>query len=195
MFYIVNKIMLYCFHKKVNLISNLILIANIIAFLSSLVLILTGLIKDKKRILIGSTIQKILDCISNVMLEGYSGAISNITGIIRNYLCYKSKLNIVSKIILTIIQVLLYLIFDDFNIITLLPFLATTLYTFLMVYDAKKLKILSITTTILWVIYNFYIQSYASFMFNVLSIITNLIGLFKLSKANKNDKNTQKNST
>ena len=177
-----------------SIISNLILIANIVAFLSSLVLVLTGLINDKKRILIGSAFQKFLACISNVMLEGYSGAIGNVIGIVRNYLCYKDKLNITVKILLTIIQALLYLIFDDFNAITLLPFLATVLYTFLMVYDAKKLKVLTIITTILWAIYNFYIQSYAGFVFKILSIITNIIGLFKISKINKNNKNTQKNS-
>lgn len=163
-----------------------IILANVIAFVASLIPIFIGLLKDKKKILFGDVSQKVLSCISNIILGGYTGSVNNVAGIIRNYLCYKDKLSIKSKILLTIFQVIICLMVGNLTIVNLFPLIATIFYTFFIVYDAKRLKVLSIITTILWSIYNLHILSYTAFFFNIFSIISNVVGLCRLSLS-KND--------
>ena len=83
-----------------------IVIGNIIAFLASILMVYTGFIKKKKKIIYVQTIQCGLFVMSNLILGGITGAIINVIGCIRNILCYKNKLGLSSKIILTIISIL-----------------------------------------------------------------------------------------
>ena len=82
-----------------------ILIGNIIALIASVLMVYSGYVKNKKKILIIQTIQIILFALSDLVLGGITGTIINIISSIRNILCYKGKLNIISKVILIILSV------------------------------------------------------------------------------------------
>ena len=104
------------------------IIGNIFALMASIAMIITGILKDKKQILIVQAIQIGLFVISNLVLGGYVGAIINAISLIRNIICYKDKLGIKEIIIITILSVGLSLCFNNLGIVGLLPLIASTLY-------------------------------------------------------------------
>ena len=158
-----------------------ILIGNIIALVASLIMVYTGILKNKKKIIYLQTVQIGLSVISNIVLGGVSGAIINGISCIRNVLCYKDMLTTMFKILIVIISITLTLLFNNLGIIGLLPLISIVVYTLFM--DTKKvitLKLLIIFTMIMWLLYDFYIKSYTSSLFDLLTIITNVIALNQL---------------
>ena len=161
----------------------MLVIGNIIALIASLLMVYSGLIKDKKGILYIQSIQIGLFVVSNLVLNGITGAIINTINLIRNILCYKNKLGLIEKIIITILSVVLVLYFNNLGFIGILPLISAVSYTWLMtVKDVTKFKILLIFTTALWCIYDFTIKSYTASAFDILTILTNTISIIKIRK-------------
>ena len=120
---------------------NTILIANAIALIASLLMVYTGYIKKKEKILFFQTIQIGLSVISNLILGGITGAIINALGLIRNILCYKEKLNKMAQIILIILSILLGVYFNNLALIGLLPIISNVVYiVFMNIKDVIKFK-------------------------------------------------------
>lgn len=158
-----------------------IIIGNIIALVASLLMVYSGVIKQKKKILYIQTIQIGMSVVSNIVLGGIVGAIINALSCIRNILCYKDKLGFKEKIIITILAVGLSLAFNNLGIIGILPLISTIVYLWLMnLKDVIKFKILIIFTMILWLIYDIYIKSYSSAVFDFLNIVANIISIYQL---------------
>ncbi len=163
-----------------------IIIANIIAFIASILMAYTGILKKKSTIILVQTIQIALFVLSNLMLGGITGAIVNAISCVRNILCYKDKLGKLSKTLIVISTVVLSLIFNNLGIIGLLPIMATVLYTLFMdVKDIIKFKYLSGFISLLWGIYDIFIKSYSSAFFDFLTIITTLVSIIKIKSSNK----------
>ena len=134
---------------------NNILIGNIIAFIASIFMVITGVLKEKKKILYVQSIQISLFVASNLILGGFTGAIINVLNLVRNIICYKDKLNLKAKIIITILSTILTLLFNNLGIIGLLPLATTILYIWFMnVKDVIKFKILIASTVVMWLIYD-----------------------------------------
>lgn len=161
----------------------LVIIANIVALMASILMAYSGTLKKKKKMLFVQCIEKVLLVISNILLNGISGAIVNSISFIRNFLCYKNKLNLVAKIILTVIVIPITIYFNNCGLIGLLPlFAGVTFIWFMTVKDVKKYKLLIIITTAMWSVYNLYIQAYSTFAFEILTIITNTISIIIINK-------------
>ena len=107
----------------------ILIIGNAIALIASLLKVCSGIVKSKKKILCFEMAKCGLAVISNIVLGGLTGAIINAVGCIRSVLCYKEKLGIKEKIVITIISITLCLKFNNIGIIGLLPLLSTTIYT------------------------------------------------------------------
>lgn len=164
----------------------IIVIANIIALIASILMVYSGLLKEKRKILFVHSIHIALFVVSNTLLKGISGVIINILSFIRNILCYNNKLNLAVKILLTVITIPVTIYFNNRGIIGLLPLVAALLFLWLMtIKDVKKFKLLMIVTTAMWGIYEFYIQSYTSFVFDILTIAANIISIIKMRKRGK----------
>ena len=73
------------------------IIGNIVALIASLIMVYSGYLKQKKKILYVQTIQIGLSVLSNIILGGITGAIINAVSCIRNILCYKEKLSNITK--------------------------------------------------------------------------------------------------
>ena len=84
-----------------------IIIGNIIALIASILMVYSGILKEKKKILYIQTIQIGLFVIGNLVLGGITGAIINALGCIKNILYYKDKLGLKEKIIITVLAVVL----------------------------------------------------------------------------------------
>lgn len=163
---------------------NYLLIGNMIALAASILQASSGLVKNKQKIIYMHSVQKIFGVISNLVLCGITGALMNLVGFIRNVLCYKHKLGIKEKIILIILSTALSLYANEINAISFLPMIATIIYTLLMdIKDIIKFKRLALVTTIMWFIYDIFINSYTGALFDLAYILTNLITIIRLKLA------------
>lgn len=163
-----------------------VLLGNIIAFIAALLMVYTGILIEKNKIIILQIFQMLLLVVSNFILGSLPGAINNLIGCFRNYLCHKNKLNGFSKIMLVILIVSLCLYFNTLGVIVLLPITATILYTLFMdSKDVVKFKLLIIVTMVMWLIHDVFVKSYVMVVMDVLTIITTSISLYKICGTKK----------
>lgn len=161
----------------------MIILGNIIALIASILMVYTGLLKDKKLIVYLQTIQIGLSVVSNIVLGGITGAIINFLGMIRNILCYKNKLGIIEKIIISILAVGLSICFNNLGIVGYTPALSTVVYIWCMTTkDIKKFKLLIIFTMFVWFIYDVYIKNYSAATFDFLTLFANFVTLNRKKK-------------
>ena len=158
-----------------------IIIGNIIALIASILMVYSGMLKQKKKILHFQTVQIGLSVISDIVLGGITGAIINVLSLIRNILCYKDKLGLKEKIVITILATILTLKFNNLGYIGLLPLISTVSYVWLMnIKDVKKFKWLIVFTMLMWLIYDVVIKSYTSAIFDFMNIVANIVTLFQI---------------
>ena len=158
-----------------------VLIANIIAFIASLILIYTGYLKDKKQILLFQIIQFILFIISYLLLGAFTGVILNFLGIIRNTLSYFKKLSKPFIFILSILSIIFTIKYNTFGLIGLLPLIGVILYTcFMNTENIIKFKLLIINALVLSTIYDIVVMSYSSAVFNIITIILSINAIYKI---------------
>ena len=141
----------------------MIIIGNILALIASIFMVLAGLVKNRKKTIYIQSIQVFLFILSNAFLKGITGVINNIVSFIRNILCYKDAFNF--KIKITLISVVTYTFFMDIK-------------------DLTKFKLLNIFATTLWLIYDIFILSYTSAIFDFMCIIANIITILKIKRGN-----------
>ena len=157
------------------------IIGNIIALIASLLMVYSGILKEKKKILYIQTVQIGLSVVSNIVLGGITGAIINAISMIRNIICYKGKLRFKEKGIITILSIILSIQFNNLGLIGFLPVVSTVTYVWLMnIKDAKKFKLLIAFTMLLWLVYDVTIKSYASAIFDFMTLIANIITIFQI---------------
>lgn len=158
-----------------------IIIGNIIALIASILMVYSGMLKQKKKILYFQTVQIGMSVISNIILGGITGAIINALSMIRNILCYKDKLGLREKIVITILAIILTFKFNNLGYIGLLPLISTVIYIWLMnVKNVKKFKLLIAFTMLMWFIYDIVIKSYASAIFDFMNIVANIVTVFQI---------------
>ena len=162
------------------------LIGNLLALLGSLLMVYTGILKKKNKIILFQTIQIGLFVLSNIILGGITGAIINALSMIRNILCYKNKLGLKEKIVITILAIILTFKFNNLGYIGLLPLISTVSYIWLMnVKNVKKFKLLIAFSMLMWFIYDIVINSYTSAIFDFMTIIANIATIFQIESVKK----------
>ena len=165
-----------------------IIIGNIIALIASIIMVYSGFLKQKKTILYTQTIQIGLSVLSNIVLGGITGAIINALSCVRNILCYKDKLDLKAKIILIFLATTLSLMLNNLGVIGLLPVISTITYILLMnTKDIIKFKWLIIFTMLMWLIYDLFIKSYTSAIFDFMNIVANIISIIQIGLNDKKE--------
>ena len=140
-----------------------------------------GILKQKKKILYFQTVQIGMSVISNIFLGGITGTIINALSMIRNILCYKDKLGLKEKIVITILAVIFTFEFNNLGYIGLFPLISTVSYIWLMnVNNVKKIKLLIAFTMLMWFIYDIVIKSYTSAIFDFMNIVANIVTIFQI---------------
>ena len=154
------------------------LIANIIDFLASMLMVASGSIKKKAKILAVQIVQLLMQSVSMLLLGGITGAVNNVLSCLRNYLCYKDKLNIFWKAALIAVSIGLTLLLNDQGLLGLIPVVVCTVYILLMdLKDPIAFKLLVTLTFVPWVFYHFFIDAYVAAVFDALSVVTNAVTL------------------
>ena len=140
-----------------------------------------GILKQKKKILYFQTVQIGMSVISNIFLGGITGTIINALSMNRNILCYKDKLGLKEKIVITILAVIFTFEFNNLGYIGLFPLISTVSYIWLMnVNNVKKIKLLIAFTMLMWFIYDIVIKSYTSAIFDFMNIVANIVTIFQI---------------
>lgn len=165
---------------------NKLLIGNIIALMASIAMVIAGLQKTKKKVLLVQIIQIALAALGNLVLGGYTGAIVNVLNCVRDVLCYKDKMGVKEKIIISVLAIGISLAFNNLGWIGFLPVVATVLYIIYMnTKDDLKFKILVLVVLILWTVYDIYIKSYTAGIFDIISIIANVVTILRIKHLKK----------
>lgn len=165
---------------------DIILIANIISFVGAVIMVVSGLLKTKRNILIAQNIQFAIQAVGNILLGGYSGAAINLISIVRNVFCVFVPFTWVWKIVFIALQAGLTIWVNGVALIGLLPLVAACLFTvFLDTKNDILLKAVLTVAQVLWAVYDFSIQNYAFFVFDILTILSNLVGIFLLVRKGK----------
>lgn len=163
-----------------------VLIGNIISFIAAVLMVYTGMVLKKKKIIILQMVQMLLLTISNIILGSIPGAISDLIGTLRNYLYYKGKINFNIKLIIVVATIIISLYFNNLGIIGILPILSVVLYTlFIDLENIKHFKIVIIITFVMWFIHDFYVKSYVMAVMDLLSITTNIVSIYKANSIKK----------
>ena len=158
-----------------------IIIGNIIALIASILMVYSGMLKQKKKILYFQTVQIGMSVISNIFLGGITGTILNALSMIRNILCYKDKLGVKEKIVITILAVIFTFKFNNLGYVGLLPLISTVTYIWLMnIKNVKNFKLLIAFTMLMWFIYDLVIKSYTSAIFDFMNIVANIVTIFQI---------------
>ena len=157
--------------------------ANIIDFLAAMLQVASGSIKKKAKILVVQIVQLLMQGVSMLLLGGITGAVNNVLSCLRNYLCYKEKLNIYWKAALIAASVALTLLLNDQGLLGVIPVVVCTVYILLMdLKDPIAFKLLVTLTFVPWVFYHFFLQAYVAAVFDVLTILSNAVTLFLMIK-------------
>ena len=161
-----------------------IIIGNVIMLVASVIMVASGLVKDKKKLLAAQTIQIIIAAIGNGVLGSYSGMTSNLLSGIRNILEYKKKLTNFIKLIIVVALILLTICFNDIGIMGWLPTVSCIIFTiFVTTENIIVLKNVIIFCNTLWMIHDGYIAAYTAMIFDILYILANIISIIKIKKA------------
>ena len=121
--------------------------------------------------------------VGNLILGGVSGFIANIVSIARNLVFVKCQSTTVLKLAFIAVQLVLSLGSMGDGWVAWLPILATALFTwFLDTKHTSTLKLVIITTQVMWLIYDIYYRNYVATTFDVLTMASNLIGFFLVKK-------------
>lgn len=164
----------------------MIFLGNVISFFASLFMVYSGLVLKKDKIIYYQSIQMLLFMVSNLILGGITGALTNGFEIIRNILCYYNKLNFKWKMVIIATSIIFIIYFNNLGIVGYLPLISLILYTlFIDTKSVIRLKLVMIFVTVLWIIYSFYINSYVSIVFNVFTVISTVISMFRLKSLKK----------
>ncbi|MBR4831930.1 MAG: YgjV family protein, partial [Butyrivibrio sp.] len=97
------------------------LVANIIDFFAAMIQIGTGAVKKKSKILILQSVQLLMQGVAMLLLGGVTGAVSNVLSCVRNYICYKEKLNLPWKIFFIVASVVMTILLNNQGILGMIP--------------------------------------------------------------------------
>ena len=165
---------------------NYILIGNIVAMVSAIIMLIAGWVKKKKSILIVQILQMLTAGLSNWILGSAAGVINNLIGCLRNLLCYKNKFGLFAKIVIGLLATFFTIYFNDIGFIGYLPLLSTLFYiVFINVEDVVKFKAIVTVTIALWLIHDAYIKSYVYALFDMGAILANLISIIQIKVLDK----------
>ncbi|MDO4458774.1 MAG: YgjV family protein [Clostridia bacterium] len=161
---------------------NSLIFGNILAFIGSAIMVAIGLVKNRNKIILAQCAQFAFQGTANLVLGGTSGGIATLLSILRNLICIKWKLNVPLKVVFSVIVAVPCLM--SFNgILSLFPLISAIAFTWLLdVKSAVLLKTVIISTSCLWLIYDFSIKNYVAAAFDAFTIVSNTVGIFMVRK-------------
>ena len=160
-----------------------IVLGNGVFFLGAVILVLLGLIRTKKNILIAQILQEVFMGVGMLILGGIAGFIVDTISIFRNLVCIRWNYTLKWKLIFIGAQVGLYAAFGTEGLYGWLPVVAMCLFAwFLDSENVVLLKVLIAVMQLMWLVYDISIVNYVGMVVDVVSAVTNVVGIFLVRK-------------
>ena len=160
-----------------------IVLANLISLIGCILMVVIGLFKDRKHILKAQCAQWFIMGVSNLMLGGVTGFISNMVSIVRNVYTLKKDLTKPVKLGFILLQIVISAAFNQSGMLGWLPIIAAVALTmFVDVKDERVLKLALIFGQSLWTVFDFSLMNYTAFAFDLVTIVSTVVGIRRLSK-------------
>ena len=161
--------------------ARVLITANIIGLFGSILIAVSGLVKEKKKLLIVQCVMFASMATEMIMLEAYSGASTNICNLIRNVVCIFLPYTLGVKIAFVIATAAATAFFNKSGLLGWFPAITSIALTVTIdVKDVKVIKLVLGIAQIMWVIYDIYIKAYTSIPLDALAVFTNFIAFFQL---------------
>ncbi len=148
--------------------------------------------KKKQQILFMQIIANVFFTLHYFLLDGITGAISNVIGLLTYTFIYifdKNKLgkakNIFTLIMMIILLVATFLAYD--NVFSVLPFIAFS-FTIISFLNGKEdvIRKFGIVAAICWLTYAIVYVSYAAIVFEIITLIATIVSIFKTKNEKSN---------
>ena len=153
-------------------------------------MVLTGLIKNKNKILVVQCVQFTLMGISHYLLGGMGGVVATIVSILRNLVFFKFKITVPLKLLFIALSVGLSIGTVSLNPITWLPILATCFFTWILDTDnIIKFKNVMTLTLFMWFVYDAYHLNFVSAAFDAFTIASTSYSVWSIRKERKTGEN------
>lgn len=162
------------------------IVGNILAFIGSLLMIYSGTILNKKKILLVEIIEMIILALGNIVVAGIHGALVNLLNMTIDILCFKGKLNFKSKSVLTVGMLLLQFNIKEVSILGTLIIIAALTNLWLM--DTKNVafyKGLCIFAMVTWLMYDISLSLYTAVIFDVITIGVNIVSIIRIKQTRR----------
>ncbi|MBQ9072750.1 MAG: YgjV family protein [Bacilli bacterium] len=157
---------------------------QLIGLLGFCILVLSFYKKETIKILTYQITSNFAYTVHYFLLGGLSGAFCSLIGIIRNIVLIKyNNKNVVIPLFISL-YLLVTIVFYE-NIYSIFPMIANSCYLVTLTYkDKKTLLIGAIISSILWILYSIFVNSYISIVTESILIVSNIIQLVRIKKIN-----------
>lgn len=160
-----------------------VIIANIISLISCTIMMLTGLIKNKNKVLGVQCIQFVLMGTSHFLLGAMGGVFATLISLLRNLAFFKFKSSKGLKIGFIVLQIVLSASTVTINPLTWLPILSTAVFTwFIDSDDIIKFKVAMILSVGMWIIYDAAHLNFTSAAFDVFTVLSTGYSIYRIKK-------------
>lgn len=157
---------------------KIVILGNALCFIGSVVMIVLGLVKNKRKYLVGQCVQNTFFAVGNYLLGGISGTITNAVVILRNLLCVKWRMNVWLKLLFIALQVGLTVLFGVNSLILWLPIIANCYFTWIIdTENMVHMKIVLIVSSLMWAVYDYTILNFATVPMDIAAVVTNTVAL------------------
>ena len=160
------------------------LLAQVLSAIGALCVTISSFAKSKNNMLVWQSTDYIFTAISNLLLWGYTGALTISISIIRNSLMVKKKMTKAILTILIIIQIILGSYLNQLGLIGYLPIISSVSYSLAIAItrNLQWLRWVIIENMLLWLIYDLTIQAYPAAVTDVTITLTTLVAIIKNRK-------------
>ena len=141
--------------------------------------------KTVKGMLLVQNIGLFFYTLCSIFLKGYSAAVQNIVGILRNFLAIRGVENRKVEWIMLIFGIVFGLVFNNLGFWGLMPVIANFQYTFAIFYFNDKEKVVKtafLLNSVFYIIFNVVIYNFVGIVSNSIIVITTFIFLVKKDK-------------
>lgn len=155
-----------------------------LSFIANILFLISILQKNKSKLFKFQTMETLVNIFKNICLGGYTGATTQIIGLIRNILLSKNITSIKIPILLSIGQIILGYFVNNHGLIGYLPIFASIIYT-MVSFTTKNIiytKLALIINLAMWLIYGITIKDWISVVTGLLFIIITIISLINYKK-------------
>lgn len=165
-----------------------VIIGNICSLLAMLADSFGSTRKKAKEVLLMQAVSQTIYCIGSIVLKGYSAAVQNVIGVIRNLIATRKGSHKAVEWILIVLGVALGIVFNNRGWLGWFPILANLEYSLAIYWFKDNEYILKITFAVymlMYTVFNLCLFNFVGFIANMVVIITTVTCIIRDARDKK----------